>query len=68
MLYKEDGIDPDSHEARREFVETKWYLRGIRNEYKGLKDYSEDARYKNQKHKYTVEIDYRDGFGVRYCA
>jgi uncharacterized protein (UPF0332 family) len=46
LLYHQDSIDPEDHEGRRELVKQKWYLRGIRDEYRNLKDYSEDARYR----------------------
>jgi uncharacterized protein (UPF0332 family) len=45
LLYHQERIDPPNHEVRRDFVKTKWYLRGIRDEYRHLKDHSEAARY-----------------------
>lgn len=46
LLYHQERIDPPNHELRREYVKTKWYLRGIKNPYRELKDRSEDARYR----------------------
>ncbi len=46
LLAKREKIDPGSHEARKQFVVGRSYLRGIRYEYKTLKDRSEDARYR----------------------
>lgn len=34
------------HEDRKEQVRTRSYLRGIKDEYRALKDHSEDARYR----------------------
>lgn len=46
LLYHQERIDPPSHESRREYVKTKWYLRAVKNQYRELKDRSEDARYR----------------------
>jgi hypothetical protein len=45
LLDQEDGIHPPNHEVRKQFVKDKPYLRGIKNEYRSLKDHSEAARY-----------------------
>ena len=46
LLFEKDGLNPDTHEIRRDYVKQKWYLRGISYEYRNLKDRSEDARYR----------------------
>lgn len=45
LLYHREKIHPPNHEVRRDLVKGKWYLRGIRDEYRRLKDHSEAARY-----------------------
>lgn len=46
LIYQKDKFHPPSHEIRKDWVKSKWYLRGIRDEYRLLKDLSEDARYR----------------------
>jgi HEPN domain-containing protein len=46
LLCEMDDEHPPVHELRRDLVKEKWYLRAIKDEYRGLKDYSEDARYR----------------------
>ena len=46
LLWEQDSLNPGFHEQRRDWVKEKWYLRGIRDEYRNLKDHSEDARYR----------------------
>lgn len=46
LLFEKDGLNPDTHEIRLDYVKQKWYLRGISYEYRNLKDRSEDARYR----------------------
>ncbi|MGA7686163.1 MAG: hypothetical protein WCA58_14200 [Terriglobales bacterium] len=46
LLWESDKINPPNHEERGKCVKDKWYLRGIKNEYRSLKDHSEDARYR----------------------
>jgi hypothetical protein len=46
VIADKEGIVPENHEIRREYVKKKWYLRGISKEYRDLKDRSEDARYR----------------------
>ena len=45
LLFAKERINPPNHEKRRELVKFKTYLSGIKNEYRELKDRSEDARY-----------------------
>ncbi len=45
LLWEKDNINPGNHEQRSNLVRTKWYLRGIRDEYRELKDRSVNARY-----------------------
>jgi hypothetical protein len=45
LLWKNDSFNPANHEQRRDAVKSKWYLRGIKDEYRSLKDHSEEARY-----------------------
>jgi uncharacterized protein (UPF0332 family) len=46
LLYEKEQISGETHEIRKEYVKTKPYLREIRNQYRTLKDHSEDARYR----------------------
>jgi hypothetical protein len=46
LLWEKDGLNPELHEHRRNYVKEKWYLRPISVEYRSLKDHSEDARYR----------------------
>lgn len=46
LLAKQENLHPDNHEIRRIYVREKWYLKAIRDEYRTLKDKSEDARYR----------------------
>lgn len=46
LLAHKDNFHPDDHEVRRDCVKKRYYLCGIRNEYRKLKDLSEDARYR----------------------
>ena len=45
LLCDKEYLHPADHQERNELVQKKWYLRPIRNEYRTLKDRSEDARY-----------------------
>ena len=45
LLFEKQKIDPGNHEFRTNFVKTKDYLTGIKNEYIVLKNKSENARY-----------------------
>jgi uncharacterized protein (UPF0332 family) len=46
LLYEKEQIPGETHKIRKEYVKTKAYLREIRNQYRTLKDHSEDARYR----------------------
>jgi hypothetical protein len=46
LLWYKDQLHGDPHENRKTYVRDKVYLRGIKNEYRELKDHSEDARYR----------------------
>ncbi len=46
LLWEKENLNPDTHEVRTAWVKNKWYLRAIRDEYRELKDRSEDARYR----------------------
>ena len=46
LLFEKEGLNPETHEYRRNYVREKWYLRPISSEYGSLKDHSEDARYR----------------------
>lgn len=46
LLREKDRIPGGNHETRKSYVLQKWYLRGIKSEYRELKDRSEDARYR----------------------
>jgi uncharacterized protein (UPF0332 family) len=46
LLVEKDGVPGETHEIRKEYVKTKPYLRAIRDQYRTLKDHSEDARYR----------------------
>lgn len=45
LLIEKENIPGQTHEIRKELVKSRIYLRAIRNEYRTLKDHSEDARY-----------------------
>lgn len=46
LLYDKDGLHGDLHVTRRKYIREKFYLRGIDQAFEGLKDHSEDARYR----------------------
>ena len=46
LLWEKDKVPGGLHEIRRDYVKSKSYLRAIRDQYKELKDHSEDARYR----------------------
>ena len=46
LLFEKDKLPGGTHEMRKDYVKTKFYLRAIRDEYRELKDHSEDARYR----------------------
>lgn len=46
LLIEKENIPGEDHTMRKEYVKTKSYLRGVRDEYRELKDHSEDARYR----------------------
>jgi hypothetical protein len=46
LLWEKERISAGNHETRKSYVRNKWYLRGIKDEYRELKDRSEDARYR----------------------
>ncbi len=45
LLDQQDGIHPPNHEARWKLVKSRYYLLGIKTEYRDLKEHSENARY-----------------------
>jgi uncharacterized protein (UPF0332 family) len=46
LLIEKENLPGQTHEIRKEYVKSKIYLRAIRDEYRALKDHSEDARYR----------------------
>ncbi len=46
LLFYRDGLDPDCHPLRKDYVRQKSYLQEISLQYRNLKDRSEDARYR----------------------
>lgn len=46
VLFEKEQLPGETHEIRKQYVRQKSYLRGIRDEYRTLKDHSEDARYR----------------------
>jgi hypothetical protein len=46
LLWEKDKLPGGLHEQRKAYLRSKWYLRGIKDEYRELKDQSEDARYR----------------------
>jgi len=45
ILDAKNGAHPIKHEIRWEMVRSEWFLRGIKTEYRDLKNHSENARY-----------------------
>lgn len=46
LLVENGELPAGMHENRKEYVKTKPYLKPIRDQYRTLKDHSEDARYR----------------------
>ena len=46
LLFENDKLAGGPHQVRKSYVRDKPYLRTIKDEYRSLKDHSEDARYR----------------------